>query len=287
MLTRKERRASNRGNRTRTAVCLAGALRTFAQPAVQRAFVERVHHRGYEYFVSTDTPRLRQRDLLLAPIRAWVANGVVGELSKGRPHSPWADDLPRGRCPARTCNSHRFVRPMAERLAECYYAMQDEEGRRSLRYHVLLRLRPDHLFLTKLPPVAVAFERQLTSGHVLLYDDQMAIAHRDDAAAVLLTPSIAYDTCADAAQWTRACTAGGQAMPSDWTVAKCSADGYVPCPPMALVVIFGAITRWSELPWRPRSYRPAYAYGDFCIKRDGFVNETTTTCPIEEGCMSC
>ena len=61
-------------------------------------------------------------------VRAWVSDGVGEPLTMGRPNTPERDQLPRGRCPRGTCNPFRFLQPFARRLAECYYAIQKEEG---------------------------------------------------------------------------------------------------------------------------------------------------------------
>ena len=89
-------------NASKIAVCIAGTLRTFLKPSVQRSFRDHVHHNGFEYFLSTDfqpDPKEQQAKLLLEPIRAWVANGESTYLDAGRPNSPRRDELPRGRCP--------------------------------------------------------------------------------------------------------------------------------------------------------------------------------------------
>ena len=184
-----------------TAVCLAGALRTFLQPPVQAAFASRLHHPGYEYFVSTDRPlplppeagreadreagggppeaapsrspshslqqQLLHHRVLLRPVRAWVTSGDGDGFYKGRPNTEQRDELPRGRCPRGTCNPFRFLHPFALRLQECYYSIQKEEavprarrhaparrhGGGSFRYASVLRLRPDHFFVRRMPPV--------------------------------------------------------------------------------------------------------------------------------------
>ena len=110
-----------------TAVCIAGALRTFLQPPVQQAFADNLHHEGYEYFVSTDAPQPTgdaAATLRLRPLRAWLSMGHGELLDTGRPNTPTRDELPRGRCPRGTCNPFRFLQPFAARLTECFYAMQ-------------------------------------------------------------------------------------------------------------------------------------------------------------------
>ena len=130
---------------------------------------------------------------------------------------------------------------------------------------------------------------------MLLYDDQMAVAKREDASAVLLAPSLVYDTCVDDVEWRAACAAGGQDIDADWSVRKCTRDLRVPCPTMGLITVFGSARQWRELPWQPRDWldgRPR-VMGDFCIRRSQLANETppdeTTghSCARTPGCMDC
>jgi hypothetical protein len=204
-----------------------------------------------------------------------------------------------------------------------------------------MRLRPDHVFYRPLPPPA-AFaagdagrhspgsssqlaRTVLQPGSVLLYDDQMAIATRVDAPAVLLAPAHMYERCYDAAQWYDACSAryaelhvsrpappqqpGLDAQTSavrrQWhenTMARCleRAHGAPPCEPMSLITLGGgpslrAAPRWQRLHVRDAAWladgtrRPAT---DFCIRRErGLVNEMPDGCRMpgdESACgMDC
>ena len=181
---------------------------------------------------------------------------------------------------------------MAQRLALCYHSLQDEEARRGGQpYAFVFRLRPDHLFLHPMAPVGTSLGAGLAPGRVWLYDDQMALARRADASAVLLAPSVVYSTCANAAEWTAACRAGGVGLPDGWTVQRCAKEVFVPCTAMALITVYGPARTWAELPWRPRSWEP-WVSGDFCIKRARFVNESVAgtheaRCRELPGCMSC
>lgn len=272
-------------NSSLTAVCIAGALRTFLQPVVQQSWLTFLHRSHYEYFVSTDQPiNDAAGSLLIAPVRAWIASGPTGFFDDGRPNTPLRDKLPRGRCPRGTCNPFRFLLPFAHRLAELYYALQQEEGSRRIRYGHVLRLRPDHLILALLPAVGGTgvppdswLGVPLPLGTLLLWDDQIMLARRDDAAAALLAPSLAYATCADEAQWKLAVAAGRQQLDPQWSLAKCRQSGLVPCTAMALVMAFGGgVKHWRELPLRSRRWQPTITRREehFCIKRQRFVNET-------------
>lgn len=265
-------------------MCIAGELRTFGQPDVQRSFAS-LHRHDYEYFVSTDGAR--PNATLVAPIRAWITGGATGEL-EGRPGQPRANDM-YPLCPARTCNLHRFLLPAVRRLWHCYAAIQREEGARGGRYAWVLRMRPDHMVLRPLPPAA-RLARSLAVGTVMLWDDQWALAHRHDASTVLLAPSVAYAACADERQWTRAC---GAAATAGWSIARCRVDtvNYVPCSPMRLITVFGQASRWVNMPLSPRQWSAARAAptqpGDFCIKREAYTELNRSECRAHSGCMDC
>ena len=131
----------------------------------------------------------------------------------------------------------------------------------------------------------------LVAGRVLLWDDQMSLARRDDAPAMLLAPAAAYASCADAAQWQHAVRAGGSEPPHEWSIAKCRESGDVPCSAMALITVFGGATSWRGLPLKSKHWLRATALhepdasseggrgggavpDDFCLKRRRFTNET-------------
>ena len=266
-----------------TAVCLAGEQRTFLEPVVQHAFAHKLHRAGYEYFVVTDQPRPLPERLQIAPVREWIAEGLVGRITG---HGTTAG------CAPNTCNSHRFLYPAMERLAHCYTAIQREEGRRSMRYDYLLRLRPDHLILRRQPSVSRAFGEQLARGKLLLWDDQIAVARRGDAATVLLTPRLVYHSCIDEAQWRQACgryLQGPGEFRRDFR--RCLTSGEVPCPAMHLITVFSR-GEYEEHPWAARTWDkgiegPAGG-ADFCLKRAEWVNESLTSrCKVEPGCLSC
>ena len=243
--------------------------------ALQHSFDAHLHHDGYEYFLSTDLARpAASPTLLVAPIRAWIADGDTSFIDAGRPNGPRRDELPRGRCPRGTCNPNRYLLPAVRRLSECYYAVQKEEGRQSRRYGAVLRLRPDHVFLRPMPRITDNewLAESLVPGRLLLWDDQIAAARRDDAAAALLAPSVAYATCADEGQWREAVARSGESAHPSWRLSACRESAEIPCTSMALVTIFGSATSWRHLPLRPRSWRPYVGPSspdaeDFCIQR--------------------
>ena len=149
---------------------------------------------------------------------------------------------------------------------------------RRLQYTTVLRVRPDHIFLHVMPPVTpsgwlgapLADGRvlrpngalnlplncnQLThyllcSRRVLLWDDQMALARRADAATALLSPSVGYGLCADEAQWRRALRAGGHgdlALITPYTVlvgtASLSLPRHIPSLPLPLTSVHNRLNR--------------------------------------------
>ena len=295
----RPRRGIASSNASKIAVCIAGTLRTFLKPSVQRSFRDHVHHNGFEYFLSTDfqpDPKEQQAKLLLEPIRAWVANGESTYLDAGRPNSPRRDELPRGRCPRGTCNPNRYLLLAMRRVSECFYSLQKEEGRQNERYGMVLRMRPDHFFLRPLPRPTVEhgwLGHRLVPGRVLLWDDQFAASLRDDAAAILLAPTIAYATCADEAEWVRAARNRGEGLDKSWSLGACREGGAVPCTAMALVTIFGAATSWRELQLEPRGWLPNVgparpASESFCqMRARERANETRSGAFFDGVGMSC
>ena len=161
-------------------------------------------------------------------------------------------------------------------------AGQAEEGRRRVRYATVLRVRPDHVFLRRMPPVDAAgwLGVPLVAGRVLLWDDQISLARREEAAAMLLAPTLGYGTCADEAEWVRATRAGGRpGVSADWSMDRCQEVGDVPCSAMALALVgFGAVSSWRELPlkskdWLPHPPGEVRPPDDFCLKRPSLTSE--------------
>ena len=275
-----------RGNTRRhslNAVCISGAMRTFLQMEVQEHFVENFHHQGYEYFVSTDTPKPNSTALKVSPIRAWDVtpndpNNM--NLEVGRPNYP--GEPHRGPCPPGTCDPGRFLLPFVQKFAECYYSMLQYEGKKGRQYDLVLRVRPDHLFLKRIPMATPDgwMNIQLRPGKILLWDDQISAAFREDAATTLLAPSIAYSACTTVRQWEAAAQACEHGTDQDplWTVEKCRKEiNYKKVIPMSLITVFGKATAWAELPiqsksWEKKSPNLDDSTADFCIKRDEYMN---------------
>jgi len=191
------RRGACRQERTdqRVAVCVAGQRRTFLSDAVQRGFAEHVGgDESYHFFLALDIDVDPDHALTRLPGRA-----VRGVWSDGGD-----DDVSRRKddCPAGTAN-HRFLLPMARRLAKCFLLISDAETRRP-RYDYVLRLRPDHVVLRPLPAVE-DWLRQAGDPDVLLYDDEVALGPRASASAILKGPSTTYADCPGLAEWRTAC----------------------------------------------------------------------------------
>ena len=274
-----------------TAVCIAGQLRTFLQPVVQEAFVSQVHHASYEYYVSVneDRPNVSTTVLRVAPIVAWtrVPRGFRGPL--GNAEDNFRDS---SKCPPHTCNPGLPLLPIAHRLAACHHSMQREEARRRVPYAFVLRIRPDHLFLAALPHPAALLAGQ-PAGHILLWDDQIAVARREVATTVLLTPQIVYTTCASATDFERAC---GSLDPA-WSIRRCQKDHTVPCEVMWLITSFGSVSssvgslhdQLKMRSWEGAKAGQTYTTrGDFCIKRESFLMDNPENdCRNNGGCMDC
>ena len=75
-------------------------------------------------------------------------------------------------------------------LAACYYLMQKEEAERSFSYELVLRVRRDHIFSKRVPPVPHLFPSSALEGVIALNDDQVALASRSDAKTMLLVPPV-------------------------------------------------------------------------------------------------
>ena len=54
--------------------------------------------------------------------------------------------------------------------------MQKEEAERSFSYELVLRVRPDHIFSKRVPPVPHLFPSSALEGVIALNDDQVALA---------------------------------------------------------------------------------------------------------------
>ena len=227
--------------------------------------------------------------LRIAPIVAWlhVPSGFRGAL--GAAELTYRD--PKA-CPHNTCNPGLSLLPIAHRLAACYYAMQREESRRVAPYAYVLRVRPDHLFLTPFAhPAALLASKP--DGHILLWDDQVAVSRRAVASTMLLTPQLVYSTCHGAADFARACAP----LDPNWHPKQCHDDHIVPCEVMFLIAAMGS-TRSSVSSLHDRllmrsweGVPPGQLYrlsGDFCIKRELFLmDDPQNDCRNNSGCMDC
>lgn len=267
---------------------------------MQEGLAKAFHHPGYEYFVSTDAPQhAAHGKLKIMPLRAWVT--IVDEQISSDVSTQSLRDVRY--CPRHACNpqapSHlRFGR----KIAGCHEPVLAEEARRvsldrSFRYAFVMRIRPDHLWLRRVPHVRSLFDapdRSLPAsppGQVLLWDDQAAAARRDMIAAVLLAPKSVFATCASAKQWSHACS-GTTNTPVD--MRSCQKQDLAPCEPMSLILTLdgGERITISRLPWQQRQwnrsqYEPTNS-GDFCIKRHRFLrNDPDNDCRNNDGCMDC
>ena len=195
----------------------------------------------------------------------------------GRPNTEEKDKLPRGRCPrARAIRSLPFILLRSASPSVTTSFRPKKEGadcniRRCCDYD------QDHLFLLPLGPVDYHsgwIGHRLTPGRILLWDDQVSLSRREDAATMLLTPLTVYSTCADEEQWNRA-TRNGNAQIEGWTMQKCREVGDVPTTAMALISVFGSATSWREMHNLKARRWPLNDPDEvFCLKRERWVNET-------------
>mmetsp|Transcript_37447 Transcript_37447/g.60121 ORF Transcript_37447/g.60121 Transcript_37447/m.60121 type:complete len:219 (+) Transcript_37447:802-1458(+) len=216
-----------------------------------------------------------------------VFGGVQGGIMSGRPNSERAKEVHD--CPPKTCNSDRYLyAPIAPRLAQCYYEILSEEGRRNIRYKTVFKIRPDHIFNERIPHVGDSIAFRHPEGTVHIWDDQMAVSRRSDAKWILLTPTVAYSTCASEDDWKMAC---GYAY-SQQSFEECISDGALVCETMRLILPYSGAKEVMSLPWTSRQWESGRVTpkvsGHFCIKRLKFLKDNAESrCREEPGCMSC
>ncbi len=270
-----------------TAVCISGSTRTFLLSQVQDALLANFHHATYEYFISTDTkPADAATALRIAPVRDWSVSGPIGPIdSKGQ------------FCPAGRCHTYRSLQPFFRRFKVCYGALRREELARGFDYAYAFRIRPDMLFLKKIPPPGLSFASMLAPGNAIIYDDQLAVSLRRDARSILVTPAEAYNTCATREQWVRAC--GPNVRSAEWGIFNLQ-ECEVPCPTMMLVSVVSRtpVRLFEAALLQPRvvvsrgENKTEYQEGAFCLKRaldEPWKAECrmVTGAPQTPGCMGC
>ena len=95
------------------AVCLSGQARTLLRPSVQLSMAEKLHHPGYEYFLSTDAP--------IDPSKLSVRPVVAAYVDRGERLSPdrkgGGNDHGQRTCPAGTM-MHPYLFPQV-RATRC------------------------------------------------------------------------------------------------------------------------------------------------------------------------
>jgi hypothetical protein len=146
-------------------------------------------------------------------------------------------------------SSHRQISQvnMAVRLRPCYSMLLDAESSQSRQYAFVFRVRPDCLFLKRMPHAAMLHRAQSQGRELLLYDDIVAVASRQYAAALYMVPSVVYSSCVTVEVWRYTCN-----MTFDWPVVKrlSKCPPCVPCPAMALTSWFAQYqTGLGKLRW--------------------------------------
>ena len=243
---------SNLIDSTNVAVCISGLLRTFLEPHVQENFVAHLHWPGYKYFLASDRVVDQNDDRLKIPLR----NQTQLRLHVGR------HIIHNKTCPSPNMTSrHRQINQinMATRLQSCMSMLLHEEARWSTQHHFVFRVRPDCLFLVRLPHAAVIHQRESHGHELLLLDDLLAIAPRRYAAAIYTVPNAVFSSCVTVDAWRYACQRN-----LDWpTIERMShCPPCVPCQTMALVTWFwkfqpglDGTLGWSSWPLGPCSMR--------------------------------
>ena len=225
----------------KTAVCISGTSRSFFDEEVQLSYL-RLHRPGFEYFLSTDIVNLTRKQHMVHPIRDWIMRDNNEGNILSYEHA----------CGTSSC-MQTWLLPMVQRFAYCFNSMKQYENKKHFSYEYILRLRPDHVFYSRLP----SFDSLVKQGTIHIWDDQIAISHRKDAISVLAIPSLAYSVCHTSEQWKRCCPDNGSTM-------SCS-DGNAPCEAFYSISLYSDI-KILQLGWSARMASNKNKY-DFCLKR--------------------
>jgi len=220
------------------AVCLTGQLRTFFTPLVQAGLETNFHHPRYEYFLSVETDPFSKKN------RRHGGSEAILKSVRGRSNmnsKEHAVSYGPAKClPHSQMDTVMF--PMIARYVACYTAIEIEESKRGFSYDFVARIRPDTMFYKTFPRIDVALAKFGTGANIVIWDDQMGLAPRSHAGAILLSPVMAYITCGDGPEWVKACNGSvfNQYLPlphspAEWT--NKDFDG-PPCEPMKRLKVF-------------------------------------------------
>jgi len=211
-----------------TAVCVAGLLRTFLDPAVQHGYRQFFHHSGYEYFLSS-TAAVQANDarLLLTPLRGVYVDGG----SRITADDKTTQNAHGGVTCTNGTRTHFHVFAQVTRFVPCYQLIVGVEEARRMRYDWVMHTRTDLLILQPMPSAAAA----LGGGRwdLVLFYDLMGMAARSLASVLLLNPSLAYRECQGPQMWSRAC---GRRITTSM-IADLHHKAFL-CPPMNLIAAY-------------------------------------------------
>lgn len=211
----------------RVAVCLSGQTRTFLVSEVQASYAKFLHRPGYEYYISVDSTLPDLSSLKIAPVVGTYVDG-------GERLQPDARHLGNGHgdktCPNATMG-HLYLFPQTVRFATCHQLIRRRELQLEGRlYDYILRTRTDVVLHRPLPHPGTALSTQ--GRDIIIFDDQLSMARRVHADAILLSPLLAYRECHGAAHWSLSCNI------SEAAAQRTLERRGTPCTPMRLLLAY-------------------------------------------------
>ena len=240
-------RGEKQSRMPRVSVCISGQLRTFLEPSVQSSLARMLHHGGYEYVLSVDQPIQRNESRLQIGLQAITAQRFAWEVSATFKHYAAALRTQLVPCASSSSHRHRIFYTLAKRIEPCYAMLEALEKARSIVYDYAMRVRPDHMFLRRVPHVSVLLDAWAHGRNVLLMDDQIGVTTRQHAKTLFLAPARVYSSCVTADMWSRTCNVSNAAAKSTM-----SRPPFQACMSMGLVSWFSSEnSTWMELDSAP------------------------------------
>lgn len=207
-------RGEKQSRMPRVSVCISGQLRTFLEPSVQSSLARMLHHGGYEYVLSVDQPIQRNESRLQIGLQAITAQRFAWEVSATFKRYAAALRTQLVPCASSSSHRHRIFYTLAKRIEPCYAMLEALEKARSIVYDYAMRVRPDHMFLRRVPHVSVLLDAWAHGRNVLLMDDQIGVTTRQHAKTLFLAPARVYSSCATADMWSRTCNVSNAVPPN-------------------------------------------------------------------------
>jgi len=153
------------------AVCAAGPAHTFTHPRVHDGLQELLLQPGWDFFGAFDVRAsyspledAKRQATLVAPSRMQAALSSLAAVDS-LVYDESAPRLPQGECPlldAAPAGVAATVASLAYGVQQCHEMVLRAERRRNVSYTHIVRVRPDHLWRSPLPP-----PRQWSADHVL------------------------------------------------------------------------------------------------------------------------